>query len=399
MKSIENFELEKSIKAYKTFYKKYLLNINNREDVLNELHDMLNKLRSSTPRIGLVIDSEQQKLEYRINNFLKNNLNEALFKLYNKELPTKSKKNVQHNEENTLLISLIITFAQTFENLNEKNKQELNYKTNFIWYLYSCFRDYGLHPNILKRNPISDKKFNLVLKHFYRNKNKISDCRIMMSYDVFERDFVTQYTNKKPIKINGKLIPFEDIYEVKITTTFLKEDEIELFALKNKFKWGIGEQRDVSEFISYCVDETDTYHPNPFEETTHHNDVNQLYIQEIKFLLAPYQDSLKLYASAIEKHSKNIYTRNVLDDLRLSLEILLKEILGNSKSLENQRSHLGTYQKERGATNEVTNMFQKLVDYYTKYQNNYIKHNDDVQASEIGFVIDLTTTFLKYLLK
>ena len=89
----------------------------------------------------------------------------------------------------------------------------------------------------------------------------------------------------------------------------------------------------------------------------------------------------------------------MLDDLRLSLEILLKEILQNNKSLENQLTEIGRYQKERGATSETTNMFRKLIEYFAKYQNNYVKHDDKIPKNEIEFIIDLTTTFMKYLIK
>lgn len=40
-------------------------------------------------------------------------------------------------------------------------------------------------------------------------------------------------------------------------------------------------------------------------------------------------------------------------------------------------------------------MFNRLLDYYAKYQNNYVKHNDAVKYSEIDFVINLTTLFMR----
>ncbi len=221
---------------------------------------------------------------------------------------------------------------------------------------------------------------------------------MMMSYEEFDREFISLYLKQKPIRMKGKLIPFKDIYEVKITTTLLKKDEIPLFALKNDFVWSENE-KDVYSFINSCIDETETYHPNPFDESTYDKGTNVLLIEETKQWLVSYPKSFKLYNSAIEKFEAENYQRNVLDDMRLSLEVLLKDILDNSKPLEKQLPELGAYQKSRGASNEVTNMFQKLIDYYSKYQNNYIKHNDNVQEGEMSFVIDLTTTFMRYLLK
>ena len=83
-----------------------------------------------------------------------------------------------------------------------------------------------------------------------------------------------------------------------------------------------------------------------------------------------------------------MFVRNVLDDLRLSLESLLRAILNNKKSLENQQPTLGAFVKGRGGSSELSNMFLKLVEYYCKYQNTYVKHDDAVIEEEVEFVIE-----------
>lgn len=111
--------------------------------------------------------------------------------------------------------------------------------------------------------------------------------------------------------------------------------------------------------------------------------------------LGNYPAVQKLYNEAIEKYKQRIYQRNVLDDMRLSLETFLKEVLGNQKSLENQLADVGKYQKDKGLSPEFINMFNRLLDYYSKYQNNYVKHNDAVKPQEIDFTIHLTTLFMR----
>lgn len=118
-------------------------------------------------------------------------------------------------------------------------------------------------------------------------------------------------------------------------------------------------------------------------------------IKETQKWLANYPTSQKTYNEAIDKYKQRIYQRNVLDDMRLSLETFLKEILKNQKSLENQLSDIGKFQKEKGLSPEFIGMFNRLLDYYAKYQNNYVKHNDAVKYSEIDFVINLTTLFMR----
>lgn len=102
----------------------------------------------------------------------------------------------------------------------------------------------------------------------------------------------------------------------------------------------------------------------------------------------------KLFNQAIEKRNMGCYERNTLDDMRLSLELFLKQKLGNNQSLENQIKHIGQYQKEKGRSAEFTNMFRSLLDYYSKYQNEHVKHDDNINQGEVDFVIKLTSDFI-----
>ncbi len=43
------------------------------------------------------------------------------------------------------------------------------------------------------------------------------------------------------------------------------------------------------------------------------------------------------------------------------------------------------------------NMFRTLLNYYTDYQNNLIKHEDEAVEVEIEFIVELTATFMKTL--
>jgi len=114
--------------------------------------------------------------------------------------------------------------------------------------------------------------------------------------------------------------------------------------------------------------------------------------------LSSYPPVCKNFKSALEKYQNKIYQRNLIDDLRLSLELLLKKTLNNEKSLENQEKPLGKYLEEKNMPRELKNMYWQLIDYYTKYQNNYAKHNDKVDDSEIEFMIYLTGIFMRFLM-
>jgi len=127
------------------------------------------------------------------------------------------------------------------------------------------------------------------------------------------------------------------------------------------------------------------------------SDLSETLIEQTRHWLDPFPQSLELFNSALDKHEHGVFKRNVLDDLRLSLEKILHSILGNSKSLVNQVQSLGGFIKSRGGSAELANMFVKLVDYYSKYQNSYVKHDDAVIEEEIEFIFEITSSFMKHL--
>jgi hypothetical protein len=135
------------------------------------------------------------------------------------------------------------------------------------------------------------------------------------------------------------------------------------------------------------------------ELDTEFDSIDETLIEETKHWLKCYPDALKLYKVALSKFAGGIFERNLLDDLRLSLETMLKSIFSNSKSLENQLSLIGSLIKSKGGSSELVNMFQKLVEYYAKYQNQYVKHNDNVIEEEIEFIIEITSAFMKHLIR
>lgn len=83
--------------------------------------------------------------------------------------------------------------------------------------------------------------------------------------------------------------------------------------------------------------------------------------------------------------------------MRLALELYVKQLLGNNKSLENQTADLGA--KLSGYHAELRNLIVKTVDYLCKYQNHYVKHNDAVNPEEIDYIIEQTSATINFLIK
>ncbi|MGN6194984.1 MAG: hypothetical protein ACTHOB_08595 [Ginsengibacter sp.] len=128
-------------------------------------------------------------------------------------------------------------------------------------------------------------------------------------------------------------------------------------------------------------------------------EMNEALIEETRHWLQAYPDSLKLYQEALSKFDNQIYRRNLLDDLRLSLELLLKSILANKKSLENQLGDIGSFIQSKKGSKELNNMFVKLIDYYSKYNNTYVKHDDAIIENEIEIIFEMTSSFMKFLVR
>ena len=119
--------------------------------------------------------------------------------------------------------------------------------------------------------------------------------------------------------------------------------------------------------------------------------ISQLVALKVK-LVSQYRDF------ADEDNATDIH-RTLVVDLRLGLETLTRQIFGNHKSLENQISQIGQFVKEKHGSPQLANMFEKLVDYYCKYQNTYVKHDDAVITAEIEFIFELTSSFMKHLIR
>ena len=91
--------------------------------------------------------------------------------------------------------------------------------------------------------------------------------------------------------------------------------------------------------------------------------------------------------------------RNALDNLRFGLEALLKKILENTKSLENQKPVLLPWLKAHGLHQQVVNMYESLLfGPYAIYQNDAVKHTERYSPVEVEFMIYLTGTFMRLLL-
>lgn len=122
-------------------------------------------------------------------------------------------------------------------------------------------------------------------------------------------------------------------------------------------------------------------------------------VTETKSWLARYPDVLVVYESALQKYQMGQFERNVLDDMRLALELLVKNMLGSKRSLEKLVGELGNYLEKKGISVELRNLFVQIINLYTRFQNENVKHNNMVNETEVEFIIEQTSILMKLLMK
>lgn len=126
--------------------------------------------------------------------------------------------------------------------------------------------------------------------------------------------------------------------------------------------------------------------------------LDQKLVDDVLDWLEEYPNAKQSFNNALEKYSKKIYDRNVADDLRHSLEIFLKQFLGNNKSLEKQQEDLFKFLESKKVPEKIKSMFWTLLNLYSQYQNEEIKHNLKNNSNELEFIIYLTGSFIRYLI-
>jgi hypothetical protein len=260
---ISTQQLERNITEHKIFYKNHLRKISNRHLVLNKLsdyHTELDKIQLGSP---FYINTQLITLGKEIEAFLKSTVGDRVLQFYNSKIPQPPSTRKIPSAEESFWGSLFGTLAASMETETLKYKQEWNFKKKFLLFLRTSIENFGLHPDILRRNPEIYKRYNVILRHDFKSRKEFVESKILLNKNDLETDFLSPYSNQLPIKINGKLIPLKNICSIKYTSTLLQDDELELFALKNGFQWH-SDFRDTYAFAMICTDETDLWHTNPF---------------------------------------------------------------------------------------------------------------------------------------
>lgn len=115
--------------------------------------------------------------------------------------------------------------------------------------------------------------------------------------------------------------------------------------------------------------------------------------------LKEYPQARESFAKALKKYAE--FTDNnaseVADSFRKALESFFQNFFGCNKSLENMMSEYGTFLKNKGVPKEISNDFVKLIDSYTKFNNNYAKHHDNASKNILEYIMYQTGNIIRLL--
>lgn len=126
--------------------------------------------------------------------------------------------------------------------------------------------------------------------------------------------------------------------------------------------------------------------------------LDEEFIQDTRHWLQDYPKAYEIYNRARIQFESQNFNRHILDDMRLSLELLLKDILNNNKSLENQKEELGKLLENYNINVYVRNMFIPILNMYCKYNNDNVKHNENITIIETKYLIEQTSIFMKFII-
>lgn len=342
--------------------------------------------------------------------------------------PLKIKFNLTTKGQNKISVEKDLFNGVYYTNVLDYSLGEISYFANFIteiwtekvWNLLIEHKENQLiitlqdetikqlliqeNPSIFKRNEDIDefcKKYNLRIENFV-DAGKFENLEIelegisarLSSEIIFFRKKI--FTELLIQKLNSKIYEYEDVnnysLSLKKKEIFLnwKQKQIDEIAIVQKYIQSPFTFDNLEQFSSF----------QSLNDFSAKNYSQQDLISETLYWLNNFLKAKKRFEIALNHYSKNEDLRDGVDNLRLTLELLLKDIFCNNKSLENQLPEIGKYQKDLGISKEIRNTFQKTIEYYNTYQNEHVKHDDSISnRHEAEFIFGLTMLFIRMLIK
>lgn len=385
---MEQFTLDKQSLSFKALYN---------EIEISKGNQLLHKIK------GISIIPAQVKIEPLI-------IKENLLRKSNQIVQNKLFQNVYYT--NIIDYSLgEITFASNFltENWIAKIWNLITEeKENF---LSISLNDDAIKEHLLKANTELFETSEDIDKFCEEYSIKVENFVVSGQFEQIEIELegISARLSSEIIFFRKKL--FTELFIQKMDAKIYEYENVKYIILPQKKKeiylnWRASQLRDI-EIIQKYIKSPFTF--NDLEQFSNFKTINdfaiknhdqQDLISETLYWIDSFPKVKKRFEIAVNHYNSKIDFRDCIDNLRLALELLLKELLQNEKSLENQISNISIYQEKLGIGKEIRNTFQKTLECFNKYQNEHVKHDDSIRnIHEVEFIFGLTMIFIRMLIK
>lgn len=355
----------------------------------------------------------------------------SLIPLHTKIEPLEIKNNlVKKSEENLIDIQNQLYQGNYFVNILDYELGEITFAANFICDKWSKL----IIAHLIQKNS-DDKGLQITLTHeaikkyileanpsLFKSTSEIDNfCK---SHNISVEKFVIPAKfNQLKIELEGitarlsseifffrkKLFAELFIQKMEQQLYYLKKDEKIELNNENKeiyYNWKaaqLNEIRVIQKYIKspFTFDDLEQFSNfRTITEFTPQTELQQDLISETFYWIDNFPKVKNRFERAVSLFNDRSDQNDCVNNLRLTLELLVKRILKNDKSLENQLGEIGKYQEELGIGVEIRNTFNKVLDYYNKYQNNRVKHDTNINNEhEVEFIFGLTMIFIRLLIK
>lgn len=359
--------------------------------LLRKLKGFIKELESQPSRIesDLVADEVRETL---VRNFHK--VVPTFYQLIQKtekQPPTAVPQNIF---DYLKIAAFVITEDTSPDRVYEKKQIE------FLNIIIQVLSSHGLAPIIASR----DDRF--IVSYYYKFlKATKTEYRHFSSLTDLEQAVCQPFQNQKAMLINGTLVESKDLLKIRIFETKLNPDEIIYHLNKDNTKkvapktferlW-----QDPGFELIFPVESNFNEVTNKFLQSPKSPfNLNKIVKQyQIEMLAERHPLVYKRMEEAIVNFEKTGSIRNFIDDLRLSIELMLKELLGNEKSLENQDKPLKEYLNSIGGSGFVRSLFTSTKKTYEDLQNDHVKHADSLTNRDFQFLLNTHFSLLSYLM-
>lgn len=116
--------------------------------------------------------------------------------------------------------------------------------------------------------------------------------------------------------------------------------------------------------------------------------------------LTDYPKARKAFIQALKDYSDitKANASNIADSFRKALESFCQEFFNSKKSLEKYKSDIGKFLVSNDIPKEISGNFEKILNSYCLFNNNYAKHRDETSDIALEFIMYQTGSFIRLLI-